>query len=114
MNALLLAAVLAASASGAPQTREGYQKKIQAELDEIESSILSLEAKSKSAGAGARRRLAAQARRLRAKKGKAERELAKLKSATESAWEDFKDGLDKAVADLKAAHKKAADKLKSD
>lgn len=88
-------------------SKEAYQKKLQAQLDEWDAEIAKLKAKADKAEAEARIEYYRKVEELRAMQKTASSKLAELKAAGDNAWQDLKKGLDKAWDDLGKAIKTA-------
>lgn len=119
MESLILAVTLACAAGSAPparaaegttmaETKAEYVRKARAELDELSVKIDALEAKAKAAGASAKAGLDEKIKALKARRRSAKREFSKLKRASGKAWKGFKVGVDRGIADLRAAYDAAA------
>lgn len=77
-------------------SKQAYQKKIQAQLDEWSAEIDKLRAKADRADADAEIALNREIDNLRDKRNQARQKLDELSSAGEDAWEDIKTGVEAA------------------
>jgi predicted RNase H-like nuclease (RuvC/YqgF family) len=91
------------------QQKEEYQKKINAQLDEMQKKMAALKAKAEQAKPEMQAKLKAQMDALRKEVDAAQKKIEELKAASGKAWEDMKAGLDKALEDLKKSDEKTAD-----
>ncbi|MDK2849329.1 MAG: hypothetical protein PWP34_2682 [Desulfuromonadales bacterium] len=89
------------------ESKEAYEKKLQAQLDEWNAEIAKLKAKADKAEAEARIEYHQRIEELRAMQETARSKLDKLKAAGDNAWQDLKEGLDQAWEDLGKAVKAA-------
>lgn len=120
MESLILAVTLACAVGSAAaparaaegttmaETKAEYVHKARVELDELSVKIDALEAKAKAAGASAKAGLDEKIKALKARRKSAKREFSKLKRASGKAWKGFKVGVDRGIADLRAAYDAAA------
>jgi nucleotide-binding universal stress UspA family protein len=92
--------------------KETYAKKIDAQLREWGTQIDILKVKAGKAKAGARGKYLEQIEELRGKQKAAKQRLRELKGSGDEAWEDFKDGVEHALGDLKRALKRATSRFK--
>lgn len=81
-------------------TKQAYQKKVQAQLDEWSAEIDKLRAKADRADADAEIALRREVDNLRDKQNEARRKLDELSAAGAEAWEDVKDGVESASTSL--------------
>lgn len=88
-------------------SKEAYEKKLQAQLDEWNAEIAKLKAKADKAEAEARIEYYNKVEELRAMQETARSKLAEIKAAGDDAWQDLKEGLDQAWEDLGKAVKAA-------
>lgn len=88
-------------------TKQAYQQKIQAQLDEWSAEIDKLRAKADKADAEAEIALNREVDNLRDKKNQAREKLDELSSAGEGAWEDLKIGVETASTQLGQALRSA-------
>lgn len=93
-------------------TKEAYEKKLQAQLDEWSAEIDKLKAKANAAEADAQLEYQRKVDELRSMQETASTQLAELKAAGSDAWEEMKDGIDKAWSSLESTLKSAASKFK--
>lgn len=77
-------------------SKQAYQKKVQAQLDEWSAEIDKLRAKADRADAEAEIALNREIDNLRDKRNQARQKLDELSSAGEDAWEDIKTGVEAA------------------
>ncbi|QAB16095.1 sll1863 family stress response protein [Hydrogenovibrio thermophilus] len=91
--------------------KQAYQAKLQAQLDEWSANIDALEAKARQADAQARIDLQAEIDTLKTYQHQAEAKLAELKTASDQAWQDLKQGIEQAHDNLKRALQTATDRF---
>ena len=75
-------------------SKDAYQKKLQAQLDEWSARIKQMEAKAAQANADAQRDYQEQIEDLKAKQAAAREKLEELQAASEDAWHDMKKGFE--------------------
>ena len=92
--------------------REAYINKIKAKLDEWNAEIDTLEAKYRRKEADVRASYQARIDELKEKRGSAAQELERLQAAGKHAWEDLKDGMERAAKALGEAIHAAKSKFK--
>lgn len=85
------------------EKKDLYRKKIEAQIDEWDAQISVLKAKTKKAGADARLRLDRQIEELKARKDDIRSRLKDMQKSGDDAWHKLRDGVDKAVGELKSA-----------
>ncbi len=88
-------------------TKQAYEKKLQAQLDEWNAEIEKLKARATKSEANAQLENDKQFSELRAKQEMAKEKLAELKQSGSEAWEDLKPGLQSAWNSLSDALKSA-------
>jgi uncharacterized coiled-coil DUF342 family protein len=88
-------------------TKEAYEQKLQAQLDEWKAEIDKLKAKADKAEANAQLEYYKQIEELYSKRDAAQEKLKELKEASEDAWEDIKVGVELAWDSLGEAVKSA-------
>ncbi|MDO9533087.1 MAG: hypothetical protein Q7O12_13305 [Deltaproteobacteria bacterium] len=88
------------------QQKEEYQKKISAELDELQKKIDELKSKAQAAASEARGKLNEEIADLQKKAGDLKKKLGGLGTATGKAWEDLKSEVDKGIDELKKGYEK--------
>ena len=93
-------------------TKEAYQKKLQAQLNEWDAKLDLLSAKAQKVAADARINYEDELVALRSKRAAAHRTLAELGTRGENAWEDMKDGVDKAWDAMSQALDRVAARFK--
>jgi uncharacterized coiled-coil DUF342 family protein len=93
-------------------TKEAYEKKIQAKLDEWNAEIDKLKAKADSAEADAQLEYYQKIEELRSMRENAANKLSELRAAGEDAWADLKAGIDGARDSLDKALKSATSRFK--
>jgi len=91
--------------------RQGYQKKVQADLDELSAKIGTLEAKSAKSGSKTRKEIKAEIRRLKSDLAASKKKLKKLEKSSASAWDTLKADVEKGVDGLRDSYQKVSDKL---
>jgi uncharacterized membrane-anchored protein len=94
-------------------TRDAYVEKMKAKLDEWNSEIAKLEAKAKQNEADARMQFGEQVETLKKKRQATERDLDKLRNASENAWADLKVGVENAASSLGDAIRSAQSRFNS-
>ncbi|MGE4492390.1 MAG: coiled coil domain-containing protein [Syntrophotalea sp.] len=92
--------------------KEAYQKKLQAQLDEWNAEIDKLKAKADKVEADAQIEYYKKIEELRSMHETANRRLAKLREASDDAWDDLKSGIDSAYNSLGNALKSAVSRFK--
>jgi hypothetical protein len=90
-------------------SREAYQKKLEAQLNEWDAKLKQLGAKAQKATADARITYENDIESLKGKRAAARKALAELGERGDNAWEDMKDGMEKAWDEMS----KAIDKISS-
>jgi hypothetical protein len=93
-------------------SREAYQKKLEAQLNEWEAKLKLLSAKAQKATAAARIGYENEIKLLKNKRAAARKALAELGERSDSAWEDMKDGLEKTWDEMGKAIEKIAARFK--
>jgi len=83
-------------------TKEAYQQKLQAQLDEWDAKLDALSAKAREFTADARIGYENELETLRTKRASARKTLEELGARGENAWEDMKDGLERLRDDMGA------------
>lgn len=94
------------------QQKEEYQREVERRIMEIDSKLQDIETRADMLKEEARNELNKEIENLEKKKADAKQKLAQLKSATGTAWEDIKTGLDKAFEDMDEAYQKAISRFK--
>lgn len=94
------------------ERREEYQKKIEAQLDELAKGIASLQAKAGQAGTEANARMQAMIAQMEQKREAAQKKLREMKGATAEAWAQMKADIDATMEDLKQSYERAISQLK--
>ncbi len=89
------------------QEKQEYQKRIESQLADLSQRIDELKEKAKTAKQDAVVKLQAQMEALKKQKEVAEQKLSELRSSTSNAWGEVKDGVDKAMDNLKKAYENA-------
>ena len=90
------------------QQKGEYQKKIESELTDLGKRIGELKERAETAKSDTLAALQVKIADLRERQKTAENKLGELKSATAQAWTEIKDGLDRAVTDLRKSYESAA------
>ena len=93
-------------------TKEAYEKKLQAQLDEWRLEIDKLKAKADKAEADAQLKYYKQIEDLRSRREEVKGKLDKLKASSGDAWKDLKGGIDSAWDALNDALKSARSRFK--
>jgi TolA-binding protein len=96
-----------------PEEREGYIKKVEAELKQMDDRIVELKEQSKKTSGATRDKLNGAIKELEEKRKAAQEKLARLKDATAATsaegWDATKKGADKAVNELKKTYNRVKD-----
>jgi flagellar hook-basal body complex protein FliE len=92
--------------------REIYQKKLEAELGKWGLNIDKFKTQAAKTKSAARESLKERIKDLRAKHKTAEEKLKKLHASGDSAWSELKDGMEKAVVELRTSVRSALSKFK--
>ena len=82
-------------------TKEAYEQKIQAQVDEWDAEILKLKAHAAKTTAEVQINMNNQIKELRKKKETVNEKLTQLKAASEDSWEDLKAGIEEGLDLLK-------------
>jgi predicted nucleic acid-binding Zn-ribbon protein len=90
------------------QQREQYQKRITAQINEIQKKIAELSEKAEKAKPEVQAKLKEEMEALQKQAEASRKKLAKLTAASGKAWEDIKAGLDKAMQDLRKSYQDAS------
>ncbi len=88
-------------------SKEGYEKKLAAQLAEVEADVDKLKAKARQAEADAQIELNRKVEMLKAKRDTAKKQLDSLRASGDDAWTDLKDGVQSAFDELGNAVKDA-------
>jgi hypothetical protein len=92
--------------------RKVYQEKIEAQLKEWGIQIDLLKAKAERSKAEVKIKYLEQIEELRKKQEVVKEKLHELRQSGDEAWEDFKDGLEEALDEMKKALKRGASRFK--
>lgn len=92
--------------------KEAYQEKMSSQLEEWQNKIDLLKSKADKAEAEQKIKYYEEVESLRTKQMVVHNKLDELRSASESAWEDVKAGVDLAWRDLEDAFERAVNKFK--
>ena len=84
-------------------TRDAYVAKIKAQIDQWNAEINKYQAQARQAGADVRIEYEEQIANLKGRRDALEERLAALQQAGEGAWEELKEGAEKALISLKEA-----------
>jgi hypothetical protein len=95
----------------ATESREQYQKRIQANLDELGRQISGLEAKAEAQGDQARRELRKQLKELTQQHQATARQYEELKNEGQEAWKKMKPQMDAALDELEKAYERLASRF---
>ncbi len=93
-------------------TKQAYEKKLQAKLDEWSAEIDKLKAKANSAEADTQLEYNRLIDELRTKQNEAQKKLDELKEASDDAWEDLKAGIENAWDSLGSSIKSAVSRFR--
>ena len=88
----------------ARETKADFEKRVKADLDELDAKIDQLGKKMSAMGEDGRKKAKAEAKELKKKRQVAGKKFAKAKAASKKEWERFKVEVDEAVGDLKKAY----------
>ena len=88
-------------------TKQGYQEKMEAQLQQLQTKIDELRVKASLAKEDAKDAYQEQMKTLNHKQQEAQAKLQELKSSSENAWQEVKAGMDNALNDLQNAFNKA-------
>jgi len=94
------------------ERKDAYSKKVQAQLDEWDAEIDKLKARARLAEADAQLEIQKQLETLGRKRKEAGDKLAELRTASDDAWEEIKEGLESAKDSLGNALKSAGAKFR--
>ena len=89
-----------------PEERQGYIRKVEAELKQLDDRIGELKEKAKQASGATRDKLNAAIKELDEKRKLAQEKLDALKAAGTKGWDATKKGTDKAVDEVKKAYER--------
>jgi len=92
-------------------TKQAYQKKVQAQLEKMNAQIDELKAKGKQAKADASVEYHSQLEQLYTKRDAAQLKLEEIQKAGEEAWSELQGGFEQAWNELSSAFEKAAAKF---
>ncbi|MDN3521877.1 coiled coil domain-containing protein [Halomonas ramblicola] len=92
--------------------REAYEQKLQAKLDEWQAEVDKLKARAQGAQADARIEYQEEIDRLESHRDEARQKLAELREASDDAWEDVKDGVERAWDSVSESFKSARSRFK--
>ena len=93
-------------------SKEAYRKKLEAQLDEWDAKLDVFAAKANKASADARIGYENELASLKGKRAVAREKLEELSKRGENAWEDMKDGMEKARDEMSKAIEKVAARFK--
>lgn len=93
-------------------TKEEYQKKLEAQLQEWDAQLDQLKVRAQEAQANVRVKIEEELESLKAQRAAVQGKLDELRSRSENAWEDLKDGAEKAWSDLGDAINKVVSRFK--
>lgn len=93
-------------------TKEAYMQKLRAQLDEWDAEMQKLKAKALKAKADLKIDYNEDIENMRAKREAARKKLDELGHSGDEAWEDLKEGIEKAWIDLGGAIKSAVSRFK--
>lgn len=95
-------------------TRDAYVAKIKAQIDQWNAEIDKFQALARQAAADVRIDYEEQIANLKGRRAALEERLANLQQAGDDAWEELKDGTEKALMSLKDALAKARSRFSAD
>ena len=95
------------------EDKKSYLQKLAQQLQDWDKEMEALKLKADQAKAGAKADLHKQFEDLRLKKETAQHKFNELQKASDEAWDEVKDGLEKSWADLKGSFRSAVAKFKS-
>jgi TolA-binding protein len=98
--------------SEAEQQKDDFVKKAREQLDQLDKQIAELKAKARTANAETQKQINKSIAELEPKRKAAEKRLDQLKSSSDKAWKDMKDGVLAAINDLSTACTRAASRFK--
>ena len=93
------------------ETKQEYQKKIQAQFDQLDARVELLKAKSAEATADVKIEYLERMAELRAKRDSAKVKLQELQQASDEAWTEMQSGFEKAWNELSQSWKDASAKF---
>lgn len=93
------------------ETKQAYEAKVKAQLDQFNAQIEQMKAKAAEANADAAIEYNKAIEDLTSKRNTAQAKLDEIGKASEDAWEDLKVGFESAWNDLNVAFKNAMDKF---
>lgn len=93
-------------------TKDAYERQLRAKLDEWNAEIAKMEAQARQANAESQLEFEKQKTILQENMKIANENLKKLAAASEGAWAEIKQGMDKAFVDMSSAFQAAVDKFK--
>ena len=93
-------------------TKQAYEEKLQAKLDEWQADIKKLKAKADQAKADAKLEYYEEIENLERKREELRQKLSDLKKSGGDAWSDVKAGIESAWSSLEGAFSKAFDRFK--
>lgn len=93
------------------ETKQAYEAKVKAQLDQFNAQIEQMKAKAAEANADAAIEYNKAIDDLTAKRNSAQAKLDEIGKASEDAWQDLKVGFESAWNDLNVAFKSAMDKF---
>lgn len=94
--------------SAKTESKEEYEKRIQARLDELDRQIDHLKVKAASEGTRAQKELNIQLKELDKQQQAATRQIKQLRTASADAWQKARPKLEAAMDELEKAYEKAA------
>ncbi|KIH75577.1 hypothetical protein SAMN05660860_00300 [Geoalkalibacter ferrihydriticus] len=93
------------------EKKEAYRRKIEAQLEEWNAEFDVLKARAKKAGAESQMKFDQQIEELKKRRENVRERLKELQKSSDEAWHKMRDGIDKAVAELKSAWDKAKERF---
>lgn len=93
------------------ETKQAYQDKLKAQLDKLDAKIDEMKAKAAQAKAESQIQYNEQLVTISAKRDDVGQKLQKLQASSSEAWEDLKNGIDRAWIELQTAFDKAKTKF---
>ncbi len=94
------------------EKKDEYQRKIQTDLDKMDAQLDILKGKINAASADAKAELTKKYNALEEQRNAARKKFDEIKHASEEAWVEMQEGMDKVLHELKEAYEKAMEHFK--